>query len=930
MRLLRVILPVLCFLLLAVSPSLGQIHQFPALDTNNTFTGTNTFNGVTNFPGGISGAFAPAVAGGSSLGTSLFPYSSVFVGGVATNNIQITGTATGARVFTLPDANSNPVQPSTAPSNQFATAVSASGVISYGAAVVASTAPANQFATAISAAGGLSYAQPSFGNISGSISIGQTPLTTRGDLLVVGAGPALTRLPIGGANLYPKSNGTDIVFSSLAAGGVGTCTNQVITGLNADAPPTCASVSPAMTSASTGSGAFVLATSPVLTTPNIGAASATSVTTAVGSAGSPPFAFATDLTTGIYDLSSGNLAVSTSGVGRAQFNSSGEFIPSGACFDWNSGALGSTQDTGMCRDSAGVIDFGNGSPGDKSGTINAANMNITSSLATGGLSSTKAYRDARQDGVVCDGVTEDGAHINTAIANAITNQQSIVILPATASGSGCKVSTSLNMTNRSAIKLRGGGMGNHVEPHNNRTTILCNTGTSPCIDRTGSSEQSVEEITLSIQNAFSTPSTVAMLLGRDNALGGGTGVFCFAQFNHDRHIQIEADNNAVVNGGRGYIGIYNVGAELYTIEDSDIIANVPAWFDTANTLSIASAYQTLQTGCPASMTGVTSQNTGWSGVGNNVTHIINLQGSPTGDFYFNQTFFGWGANGIAGGCNASGQFAIDTGTGTIFGLVVTETDDYEINCAPGGFLFTNGNLKSSYIHPQTAIPTGTSAWFVPGNGTTWTDVDFGITKSNAGDTSQNLLGSVNTVTITGGRIMANDAISPINVTNTTLTGTIVQAPGFTDANVTFNSASKYTLMDNSGTSIIGGVNQTMPYKRLKATNGTAVATGDFVLSAGWGTTASKGFAVGSDGWGALGITSSGTGQAANPTVTFTFHDGAWANSPLCIPQRVDANTAPTNVLFGEQSATTTQIVWVFQGTPVAGNSYSLHWGCQDR
>src|SRR6185437_4914305 len=137
-------------ILLVVSPSLGlgQVHSFPALDTNNAWTGNNAFpSGTVNF-----------------------------------GNTNILSSASAPRAFSFPDANSNPVQPSTAPLNQFATGISSSGVIS--------------------------YAQPSFGTLSGAISIGQTPLTTRGDLLVVGTGPSLSRLPLGGSNLYLKSNGT--------------------------------------------------------------------------------------------------------------------------------------------------------------------------------------------------------------------------------------------------------------------------------------------------------------------------------------------------------------------------------------------------------------------------------------------------------------------------------------------------------------------------------------------------------------------------------------------------------------------------------------------------------------------------------------------------------------------------------------------------
>lgn len=65
----------------------------------------------------------------------------------------------------------------------------------------------------------------------------------RGDLITgQTATPLWTRLALGGTNLYPKSDGTDVVYSTLAAGGVGSCTNQFVRALNADAVPTCATV----------------------------------------------------------------------------------------------------------------------------------------------------------------------------------------------------------------------------------------------------------------------------------------------------------------------------------------------------------------------------------------------------------------------------------------------------------------------------------------------------------------------------------------------------------------------------------------------------------------------------------------------------------------------------------------------------------------
>lgn len=79
----------------------------------------------------------------------------------------------------------------------------------------------------------------------------------RGDILRGNTTPAWSRLALGGNNLYLKSNATDLVYSTLAAAGVGSCTNQFPRTLNADAVPTCGDVVPADFASQTAN--FVLA-----------------------------------------------------------------------------------------------------------------------------------------------------------------------------------------------------------------------------------------------------------------------------------------------------------------------------------------------------------------------------------------------------------------------------------------------------------------------------------------------------------------------------------------------------------------------------------------------------------------------------------------------------------------------------------------------
>ena len=81
-----------------------------------------------------------------------------------------------------------------------------------------------------------------------SDTVANAPL--RGALIVGNVTPAWARLALGGNNLYLKSNASDLLYSTLAAGGVGACTNQAVTALNADAVPTCSTITSAFVDAS--------------------------------------------------------------------------------------------------------------------------------------------------------------------------------------------------------------------------------------------------------------------------------------------------------------------------------------------------------------------------------------------------------------------------------------------------------------------------------------------------------------------------------------------------------------------------------------------------------------------------------------------------------------------------------------------------------
>jgi hypothetical protein len=112
------------------------------------------------------------------------------------------------------------------------------------------------------------------------------------------------------------------------------------------------------------------------------------------------------------------------------------------------------------------------------------------------------------------------------------------------------------------------------------------------------------------------------------------------------------------------------------------------------------------------------------------------------------------------------------------------------------------------------------------------------------------------------------------------------------------------------------------FRRLRLA-GTAPIAGDFALSAGWGTTASVGTIVGNDSHATFVVTSTGTGQGANPTITLTFKNGTWTTAPFGYAKLFACSTAADLLVAVTETTTATTMVITFNGTPVATRTYSF-------
>lgn len=113
-------------------------------------------------------------------------------------------------------------------------------------------------------------------------------------------------------------------------------------------------------------------------------------------------------------------------------------------------------------------------------------------------------------------------------------------------------------------------------------------------------------------------------------------------------------------------------------------------------------------------------------------------------------------------------------------------------------------------------------------------------------------------------------------------------------------------------------------RRLTVNTGTAIVAGDFTLSAGFGTTRSiASITTGTrDMRGLFSVSSSGTGQAANPTITLTFKDGTFPAAPFAMVSR-NGGSQPTVQTTWQTTATT--LVITFVGTPVAGDTFGYSY-----
>lgn len=346
-----------------------------------------------------------------------------------------------------------------------------------------------------------------------------------------------------------------------------------------------------------------------------------------------------------------------------------------------------------------------------------------------------------------------------------------------------------------------------------------------------------------------------------------------------------------VNGGNGFVTKGSNG-QLVTFLSTDGSANTGDGYNIANQLNMFE-------GTNADTDTTTIGYHFVSGGSNNIGH---LDPDSNGKILFdsganNNTLFAVAAQSQISADNGTGNAVYNVSSSSWFTQTQTTNagdHNYNLNLNSG----TGGTIRGASINLQD---NGANKWTIQKS----TANNFVIADPGILNRFQMNSGSVTEIESGGTQDVR---INDIAVAATGTGGLSVYSGGAASV--------KVAGIDGGGVTSV---------KRVKTNFGTQLVAGDFVLSAGWGTTAAVTAITGTDAGAVFTVTANGTGIAANPTITLTFHDGTWTNVPLVVSKQVGGTGQRSDVT---DAPTATTWVGTYIGTPVAGSTYIFGFLCQ--
>lgn len=134
-----------------------------------------------------------------------------------------------------------------------------------------------------------------------------------------------------------------------------------------------------------------------------------------------------------------------------------------------------------------------------------------------------------------------------------------------------------------------------------------------------------------------------------------------------------------------------------------------------------------------------------------------------------------------------------------------------------------------------------------------------------------------------------------------------------------------TIFNGSVTNFTGQANSVYQYQSNTAGNAVVTAA-KLVLSAGWGATAANTVLSGFNAPIGFTITNTGAGQAASPTITYTFPT-PYAVSPLSCTATQNGGTNPSLNPFASSALSATGVTFTATGTPTVSDTEIMQVTC---